>query len=141
MKRVGVLLLTLVAVGFADEIDELVNKIKLKRESNISKEKLIKIYSPIPKVYVEKNSTKLKGVKDKNGSVAVVVDEEKYVLKGILNNSAYINNRWVRVGEKIGSYTLVEIMDDAVFLKDGNRTKLLFLKSKNNKIKIIGREK
>jgi len=57
-----------------------------------------------------------------------------------MNNSAFINGKWVKIGERIGSFELVDIMDDSVYLKDGNRTKLIFFKQNNGKIKItVGR--
>jgi len=135
MKKVITLFFIATALTYADSIDDIVNKIKSQRESKIDKKELSNINSPIPTVVVvETNSSK----KDANKTV-VKMDSETFVLKAIMNNRAFINNEWVKVGEKIGSYTLVDIMDDSVYLKDRNRSKMIFFKTKNSKIKITGR--
>ncbi len=121
---------------FGDEIDDIINKINSKRESTISKDKILSTPSPMPKVVVlEGNVTK-----DENGTIVVKEPQDEFNLTGIINNRANINGQWFKVGEKVGSYTLVDIMDDSVYLKDGNKSKTLFFSNQNKKIKIkIGR--
>ena len=118
----------------ADSIDDIVTKINSKRDTTIPKEKLVTITSPMPKlVVIENNST------DGNKTV-VKSKEESFDLTAIMNNSAHINGKWVRVGERVGTYKLVDVMDDSVYLKDGNKTKLIFFKQSSGKIKIkVGR--
>jgi len=134
-KIVSLILSTFVVVLFADEIDDMVAKINTKRDSKIPKEEFVSISSPMPKLIIENNES--------NSSLnanAKVVSTDNLVLKGIMNNSAFINEHWVKIGEKIGKFKIVDIMDDSVYLKDGNRSKLIFFKQKNGKIKItVGR--
>jgi len=122
----------------ADEIDDMVSKITSNRESTIPKDKLLSIKSPMPVLVVVDNNSS-----DKNSDSNITYakpKEESFDLTAIMNKSAHINNKWVKIGEKIGSYKLVDIMDDSVYLKDGNKTKLIFFKQNNNKIKItLGR--
>jgi len=131
-------LITLVSIAtllYGDEIDEIVNKINSKRNSTIPKEQILSTPSPMPKVVVikEKNVTR-----DKNGTIIIKENKEEFNLTGIINDKANINGQWVKIGDKIGSYTLVDIMDDAVYLKDGNRSKMVFFnKQKDKNIKII----
>ena len=134
-KIVSLILSTFVVVLFADEIDDMVAKINTKRDSKIPKEEFVSISSPMPKLIIENNETN-----SSVGTTAKVVSSDDLVLKGIMNNSAFINGHWVKIGEKIGKFKLVDIMDDSVYLKDGNRSKLIFFKQKNGKIKItVGR--
>ena len=133
MKKL-VLLSCVILFSRADNIDDIVQKIKSSRESKINKKELVNINSPIPTVVVvDSNNSK----SDSNNTI--VSDSETFVLKAIMNNRAFINNKWVKVGEKIGAFTLVDIMDDSVYLKDKSRTKMIFFKTKNSKIKITGR--
>ena len=116
-----------------DEIDEIISKINSKREKLIPKDKIAKTPSPMPKVeIVEGNNTK-----DENGTVILKKSGVDFNLTGIINNKANINGQWVKVGEKIGSYTLVDIMVDSVYLKDGNKSKMIFFNSSDKKIKIL----
>jgi len=136
MKKIALILLVSITAMYSDEIDDIVNKINSKRNSNIPKEKILTTPSPMPKVVViDKNYTK-----DENGTIIIKEPQDEFNLTGIINNKAHINGQWVKVGEKIGSYTLVDIMDDSVYLKDGNKTKTVFFGNEDKKIKIeIGR--
>jgi hypothetical protein len=136
MRRLMFILIATSFVANCDSIDDIVNKIKAKREGTMDKKELSSINSPIPTVVIkETNAT------DNNESNAskVIIDSENFDLKAIVNNRAFINNKWVKKGQKIGSFTLVDIMDDSVYLKDKTRTKMIFFKRKNSKIKITGR--
>ena len=135
MKRIIVLLCFITfSILNAEDIDEIVTKINSSRGTTIPKEKLTNIVSPMPKlVVVDQNST------DTNNTVAKP-KEESFILTAIMNSSAHINGKWVKIGERVGTYKLIDIMDDSVYLKDGNKTKLIFFKQTSGKIKIkIGR--
>ncbi len=137
MKKTA-LFLAAVSVLFlyADEIDDMISKINSKRVSNIPKQKLLNITSPIPKVVViEKNNSK-------EGNITTIAQssEDSFHLSAIMNNKAYINGAWVKKGDMVGDYKLVDIMDNAVYLKNGKKSKMLFFESSNHKIKItLGR--
>ena len=135
MKRLAIFYSIVAIVSLnADTIDEIVSKINSKRDTSIPKEKLVTITSPMPKlIVVENNST--------DGNKTVVKSKvDVFKLTAIMNNSAYINGKWVKVGDRVGTYKLVDVMDDSVYLKDGNVTKLIFFKQNSGKIKIkLGR--
>jgi len=138
MIKKGLIPILLVSCIFldADDIDDIVNKIKKDRVSNINKKELLSVKSPLVKlVKIDKNSTK-----DSNKTEStIILRKESFNLDAIMNNSALINGKWYKKGEKIYSYVIEDIMDDSVYLKDGNKTKIIFFKPLNNKIKIIGR--
>jgi len=134
MRKILIPLSLVTIMVNGDAIDDLVKKIKSDRSSKIDKKELSTINSPIPTIVkVESNNTK------KEVNKTLLLDSETFVLKAIMNDKAFINNQWVKVGQKIGSFTLVDIMDDSVYLKDRNRSKMIFFKTKNSKIKITGR--
>jgi len=132
---IPILLISCVCLD-ADDIDDIVNKIKKDRVSSINKKELLSVKSPLVKmVKIDKNSTK-----DSNKTEsAIVLRKESFSLDAIMNNSALINGKWYKKGDKIYSYVIKDIMDDSVYLKDGNKTKIIFFKPLENKIKIIGR--
>ncbi len=120
----------------ADDIDDIVNKIKQDRVSNISKKELLSVKSPLVKlIKIKENKSK----DDNSTTNNIIVKKESFDLEAIMNSSALINGKWYKRGDKIYSYKIEDIMDDSVYLKDGNKTKIIFFKPVNNKIKIIGR--
>jgi len=134
MKKL--LLVSTLLVGlFADEIDNIINAINSKRESIIPKSVILNTKSPIPKIeVVDVNKS------DKNGSKVVVKSPvEEFKLLAIINNRANINNKWLKVGDTINGYRVVDIMSDSVYLQDGNKTKLVTFSKKSKKIKIFNR--
>ncbi len=135
MKNINFLLALALANSLlmGDEIDMMINKINSKRTGILPKDKIVSTPSPLPKVeIVDTNVTK-----DKNGTIVLKKSGMEFNLTAIMNNKAFINGQWVKVGEKVGGYTLVDIMDDSVYLKDGNRSKMVFFSDNNKKIKII----
>ncbi len=135
MKNINFLLALALANSLlmGDEIDMMINKINSKRTGILPKDKIVSTPSPLPKVeIVDTNATK-----DKNGTIVLKKSGMEFNLTAIMNNKAFINGQWVKVGEKVGGYTLVDIMDDSVYLKDGNRSKMVFFSDNNKKIKII----
>ena len=140
MKKITIISLAvamLLASG-VDEIDKIVQKINSKRVGELPKKELKSVVSPMVKIIVENNETT---IKDSNGTIIKAKPkDDSFVLAAILNNSAFINGKWYKVGDMVGKYKLVEILDDSVLLKNGKKTKLILFKENNNKIKItIGR--
>jgi len=132
---IPILLISCVYLG-ADDIDDIVNKIKKDRVSSINKKELLSVKSPLVKlIKIDKNNTK----NSNKTEGAIVLRKESFSLDAIMNNSALINGKWYKKGDKIYSYVIKDIMDDSVYLKDGNKTKIIFFKPIENKIKIIGR--
>jgi len=134
MKK-SIVLLALLSLGVqADVIDNIVKKIKSKRESNISQEELKTIPSPIVETPIDETPKDGNKTKTKSKKVSL----ENFELKAIMNNKAFINDRWVAIGEKIGDYQVVDIMDDSVYLSNGKKTKMVFFKKNDHKtIQII----
>jgi len=64
----------------------------------------------------------------------------KLVLHSILNNKAYINDRWISIDEKIMGYQLKYIGKNGVVLRNKNMIEKLFL-HKNKKNYILVKEK
>ncbi len=134
MKRVYLILALISTVTlYADEVDTIISKINELRDSNLPKDKIANIESPMPKVVVvDKN-----GTSDSNVTTKIIKSkEDNFKLSAIINNSALINGKWVKLGEKINGYKLSDIMDDSVYLVDRNKSKLIFFKQKNGKIKL-----
>ena len=118
---------------FSDEIDTIISKINEKRDSQLPKNKISSVVSPMPKVIIlDKNNSS-----ESNKTIMVIKkDEDTFILSAIINNSALINNKWIKLGEKVNGYKLSDIMDDSVYLVDNNKSKLIFFKQKNAKIKL-----
>ena len=79
----------------------------------------------------------------KVNKIKVPIKKEKIhlVLHAILNNKAYINDGWKKIGDKIEGYTLKHIGKRGVVLRKENQIKkLLFYKKRANFIRIKGRK-
>ena len=136
MKIVSIITLLFVYIS-ANNVDEMVSKINSKRASSIDKERLISIQSPMVKVVEKSTSDKnITTTTLKSKPTVLKEEDEIYNLTGIMNNRAFINGKWLKVGNRVGRYKLIDVMEDSVYLKDGNRTKLIFFKQNSGKIKI-----
>jgi len=133
MKKLLLLLLLLTSFIFADlsvnQIRDRVMKIHKKREG-INLNKLDTTQEPFIKVQEDINTTKL--ILPKKS------EETKLILHAILNNRAYINDRWNSVDDNIGGYILKYIGKKGVVLRNENQIKKLFLNEKKENFIIIG---
>jgi len=113
----------------SSEIVKMVQEIKKERKG-ISLSTLESTGKPfIIKVPKKKESVKVNGVVKK---VEVV-----YTLKAILNKAAFIDGKWYKQGDKLGSYKVGHVSSDSVLLKSSNGNKKLSLKKrKKNFIKL-----
>ena len=77
-----------------------------------------------PFVYFERNAT--------TGAIITPKKEndDTIVISGIMNNKAYIDGSWKRVGEKVGDYTIGSIGINAVILSNGRKSKNFLLVTK-----------
>ena len=64
----------------------------------------------------------------KEGIVPIV--EVVYKVDAILNSAAFINKKWYKSGDKLGSYTVGHVSKNSVTLKSPNGNKILKLKKK-----------
>ncbi|HHC11027.1 MAG TPA: hypothetical protein ENK79_00150 [Campylobacterales bacterium] len=115
------------------EITNMVSKIKDER-AGISLDILEKTPNPfaiIEKV-VEKEVEEIKVEKPKE-----IIPQEVYNITAVLNHAGFINKKWYRVGDKIGSYTVVHIEKSSATLKRGKEYKRLVIPRKKKKFKIF----
>ena len=100
------------------QMETMVEKIKAKRVGTAI-EKSKDFVSPFVMVQQDQGKAILEDPKS-----TVVV----FVLGGIINNKAFINQKWVKMGDMIEGYTLTEIKDNSVTLTREERTIKVFLK-------------
>ena len=134
MKIVWILLIgtaPLFAELSIQNIEKMVKDIRSKRQSKLDSN-ASSITSPFIAVQ-----------KDENRSVAVTIPEKavrtNFVLSGIVNDTAFIDGQWKKVGDVIGDFHVETVQDDHVVLKRKNRTiTLYFQKAKD--ILTLGKE-
>jgi len=123
---------TLFADLSVDQIRDMVTKIHEKREG-IKLETLENTKEPFVRMAEENNVTTF--------VIPVKAEETKLSLHAILNGKVYINNKWIRIGDNIGGFTLKYIGQKGVVLRSENQIKKLFLhKKRENFITIEGEE-
>jgi len=110
------------------EITNMISKIKEERVG-ISLKKLDSTENP----FILKRRKAKEPNKKVEKSEKKVYTETEYVLKAILNHSAFINKKWYKVGSKLGSYRISYIGRKSVTLKSENGNKILSLKKKKKK--------
>ncbi len=98
-----------------DKIDNMVEKIK-ERRVGIEMKKLSS--TPDPFVIVGQIDATVIAPKKK---------DETIILGGIINQKAFLNGKWCKLGDSAGAYTLHYIGKKGVVLVDGKRIKKLFL--------------
>ncbi len=111
----------------AEDIENMVEKIQLKRVSKIDIN-FAKVSSPFAKVVMEHN-----------GSIPRIVEPEEKVelnLGAIMNDAAYINGRWLHVGDVIEAYKIESITGTQVYLKKGPKEIRLFLNKESKLLQI-----
>ncbi|HHO42366.1 MAG TPA: hypothetical protein ENN12_03300 [Epsilonproteobacteria bacterium] len=59
---------------------------------------------------------------------------KRIVLSGLMNNRAYINDNWVKVGDDVMGYKVGYIGKNGVILNKGSKVKKLFLKEKKKSL-------
>ena len=132
-KLTLITLLLATAISSGEDIDTILSKITTKRVSNVPEESILATPSPMPiLVKKEYNNTS-----SDNNSTIIKAKEESFKLTAIMNNSANINGKWYKLGEKIGSYKLEDIMDDSVFLRSKDKEKIILFDQNRSKINII----
>ena len=82
--------------------------------------------------------TKIKGAVIKKSSATRRSRIVRFKLYATLNNSAKINNRWIDLNKKIGSYTLKKVTKAFVTLQKGSAKPItVYLNSSNKNIKLL----
>jgi len=117
------------------EITKMVNKIKGER-AGINLELLEK--TPNPFAIVEKVVAKQEVKQQiKIQKPIAVVPTESYEMTAVLNHAGFINKKWYRVGDKIGSYKVIHIGKSSATLKRGNEFKRLSIPKRVKKFKLF----
>jgi len=100
------------------QMEAMVEKIKAKRVgSNIKKSH--EFISPFVTIKVDENMTVIEESK---------VETVIFILGGIINDKAFINEKWQKVDDMVEGYTLIEIENNSVTLVQDDRTIKVFLK-------------
>jgi len=117
----------------SEEIVKMVSEIKKERKG-ISLATLENTGKPF---IIRVPKKKVASPKAKKVARKMVRVEEIHTLKAILNKAAFIDGKWYKKGDKIGSYRVKKVSSDSVVLKGTNGTKKLSLKKrKKNFIKL-----
>jgi len=77
--------------------------------------------------------------KNKNRTKLNTVIKHSFFLEAIMNNSALINNKWYKLGDKINKYTIHEIERTSVVLTANGKYIMLSTSNKNRTIKFKNR--
>ncbi len=115
---VGLLVMPLYGDLSIGQMEVMVEKIKAKRVGTAI-EKRAHFASPFAMIRKDQNKTVLENPKD-----TVVV----FVLGGIINNKAFVNQKWIKIGDTIEGYELTQIKDNSATLTRDERIVKIFLK-------------
>jgi len=125
---VGTLLSTFLSASIdSSDITNMISKIKEERVG-ISMTTLAGTVNPF--IINEKKEPKVEEKIVKPVVLKRVVVETVYTLDAILNHAAFINKKWYKKGNKLGSYTIGSIGTKSVVLKSKSGNKTLFIKKK-----------
>ncbi len=108
----------------------------LPKRVGITDNKISELSSPIryQKLVVESTDSGTKTSTATNTQIAQLVKPLK--VAAILNNSALIDNKWLKVNDTIRGYKIKSINKDNVLLRSKEKKLKLFIKEKNDTIKI-----
>ena len=110
----------------SEQITHMVSKIK-KERVGITLLKLESTVNPFILLLSKKEENLTKEIVPILKTVAI---EPSYSLEAILNNTAFINNKWYKRGSPLGIYKVGHISKTSVTLKSSDGSKILSLKKK-----------
>lgn len=123
MKKI-LLISFLVVPLFADlsisQMETMVTKIKAKRVGS-NKSNNSELTSPFVMMHKDRNTSKM------------IIEDPKsdliqFLLGGVVNDRAFVNEQWLSVGDKISGYEVTELKGNSVTLIKDKRTIKIFLK-------------
>jgi len=132
MKKILIISMLFNIFSYAElstkNIENMVDKLYKKR-IGISLEDISDIEDPFVRMAVEDNVT-----------TVVAMTEIQFSLKGIMNNKAFINDKWYSVGEVVSGYTLKYVGRKGIVLDRDKHIKKIFLRKdrESNIIKVEG---
>ena len=115
------------------EIQKMVAKIK-KERVGIGLAKLEGTGNPFPIRIVEKKEPIVEKIVE---DIVEMIPEEVHILKAIFNNKVFINKKWYKRGDSVGTYKVGAISSDSVVLESATAKRILSLnKTKKNFIQL-----
>jgi len=122
MKKILIVMSLLCVSLYADlsveQIENMINKIHLKREG-VKLETLEATKEPFVRIQEENNVSKIV-IPEKR-------EEAELTLHAVVNGKAYINDEWKAIDDTIMGYTLKYVGKRGVVLRKDNKIKKLFL--------------
>jgi len=127
---VPLLALPLLADLSIGQMEMMVEKIKEKRV-NILTRADINLTSPFVSMQRQGN----------NGAMVIAASPKsnkpvRFLMGAIVNDRAFLNGQWIKIGGKIEGFELVEIRDGAALLRKENREVKIFLKKRKSIIQV-----
>ncbi len=116
-------------------VDQQIAAIQPKR-SGISDIKISEIASPIKYQEFQKDDTDSNDIKSPIVHTELTEPVKPLKVAAILNNSALIDGQWLKVSDTVRGHKIKKINSDNVLLQSSNKKLKLFIKEKNDKIKI-----
>lgn len=113
------------------QMDIMVQRIKSKRKGNAGSN-ISKVISPFALISHDDNTSTISIKEPEKESIV-------FKLGAIVNDKVFVNNHWLKRGDKISGYEMVEIKDNSVKFVQGKRMIEVFLK-KSKKILQLNEE-
>lgn len=83
-----------------------------------------------PFIYLDRNKT-TGALMPQNHSTIKDIDLN---LSAIMNGKAFVNNNWLKSGDKVGDYTIITIGNNSVVFSKNNSTKRVFINAKKENL-------
>ena len=134
MKKIFITTLLLGTGVYAEMLDSakisnMISKIKEERRG-IRIKKLESIVTPFIMNVQKESEQKVEKRVEKKATVKKVISQPSYQLTAVLNHAAFINKKWHKVGDKLGSYKVSSMTPTSVTLKRQGGTKILYIKKR-----------
>ena len=120
----SLLIIALVSPLFADlsisQMETMVERIKSKRKGNADSN-ISKVVSPFVMIQIDDDTEKVSIQEPEKESIV-------FSLGGIFDHKAFVNGKWLKIGDKISGYEMIEISGKSVKFVQGRHTIEVFLK-------------
>ena len=117
-----------------EEVNKMVQKIK---EERVGIDLATLENTPNPFLIIKEEVKKEKPKEVKAEKPKVVKKVVTYNLVAILNHAAFIDGKWYKIGDKLGSYTLTNMGRDRVILKNDTDKRELVIPKREKKFKMF----
>ncbi len=125
MKRIAILsFLLMISLNAEFSMEQIANMVEKIQQKRVSKMNIDYRSVPSPFIIIKKDE-------ESNKTVAMSpISEISFNLSAIINDSAFINGKWYKVGDSVNDYNITEISNTEVKLENGKNTIELFLPKK-----------